>query len=189
MSRHGREKTIGGLFLMVSILLIVIIIAINVNNSNTTGDITVSGNEMVAGIKCIDTELQHPVFEDIRPIARVNTITATFINDNLSSIMYRYDGTYQSENEAKDAKVMAEADYNLILANEYGVKINIFTHTFMSDKEKVSLVVTDNSNKVTSRTAPYFLLDSSTEFPNTLEALQKAYEAKGFSCTVINNDK
>ena len=189
MGEYEKKRIIGTSFLIIAFVLIAIAVIFNLTNGNTTGDITVSGSDKVTGIKCIDTKLAHPVFADVQPVSRTNTITANFTNNRLSSITYKYDGIYHSGDEASNARVLAEADYNLILANEYGVKIDIFSHLFMTDGEKMTLTITDDANKVTSKTAPYFLLDTRAGFPNTLKELQTAYEVKGFSCVVENNDK
>ena len=170
-------------------MLIVIVLIINLVSSNTTGEVTISGNASVVGVKCVDDKLAHPVFADVQPLSHTNAVTATFPRDKLSSITYKYDGIYRSKDEASNARVLAEADYNLILANEYDAKIDIFSHLFMTDDTKLTLTITDNANKVTSRTAPYLLLDTQTAFPKTLEELRAAYETKGFSCVVDNDNK
>lgn len=185
MKKIAKEKMAGLLFLVIALLLVIIAIANFI--ASTTGEITVNGSDSMAGLKCTDTKIRHPVFADVQPLSFTNTVTAVFHNDKLSSIMYRYDGVYQSESEASEARVLAEADYNLILANEYGAKNDIFTHTFMTNGTKLALTIADNANKTTSATAPYFLLNSLDSFPNTLETLQEVYEKRGFSCAVDNN--
>lgn len=188
MGKNGRKKVIWVPLLILVVVSAIIAVVVISLNGNTTGDITVSGSGTMMGLKCTDTTLIHPVFADIQPVSHTNTITANFANDALSSIMYHYDGVYRSEEEAANARVLAEADYNLILANEYHISKDMFTHTFMTDGEKMSLTITCNADKVASRTAPYFLLDTLTEFPKTLDGLRAAYEAKGFSCMVENRN-
>lgn len=182
MSERENKRIIGASLVVVAILLVVVAILINITNGDTTGDITVSGSSSVTGIKCIDTKVLHPVFADVQPISHTNTIVANFVSNKLSSIMYKYEGIYKSEEEASNAKVLAEADYNLILANEYGAKIDVFSHTFMTDGTKLLLTIADNTNEMTSKTSSYFLLDIQSNFPSTLEELQSAYESGGFSC-------
>lgn len=188
MGKTKNMKIIGGLLIIVAVVTVVIVLIVNLAKGSTTGDVTVKGGGTMTGLKCTDTILDHPVFRDVQPVLRTNMITANFVDDKLSMIMYRYDGTYQSEDEAVMAKVRAEADYNLILANDYGEKIDIFTHTFMGDGNVVALTISGDADKVSSRTASYFLLDSTSSFPKTLNGLQAAYKAKGFSCTVENKN-
>lgn len=182
MGENGKKRIIWVSLLILVVILVVIAVVVILLNGNTTGDVTVSSGGAIIGVKCTDTELMHPVFADVQPVSHTNTITANFVGNDLSSIMYRYDGAYRSEDEASHARVMAEADYNLILANEYDVKIDVFSHSFMTDDEKMALTITSDADKVTPRTAPYFLLDALTEFPKTLDELRTAYEAKGFFC-------
>lgn len=188
MGKNGKKKAIWASLLILIVISAVIAVVVILLNGSTTGDVTVSSSGAIIGIKCTDTELTHPVFVDMQPVSHTNIITANFVGDDLSSIMYRYDGVYQSEDEASHARVLAEADYNLILANEYDAKIDVFSHSFMTDSEKMALTITGNADKVTSRTAPYFLLDALTEFPKTLDELRTAYDAKGFSCVVENRN-
>lgn len=188
MGKNRKKKVIWASLLISIVVSAIIALVVISLNGNTTGDITVSGSGTMMGLKCTDTTLIHPVFADIQPVSHTNTITVNFVGNDLSSIMYRYDGIYRSEEEAANARVLAEADYNLILANEYDTKIDVFSHSFMTDGEKMALTITDNADKVTPRTAPYFLLDTSTEFPRTLDELRSAYEAKGFSCVVENRN-
>lgn len=179
---------VGVLFCVLAIIILVSALIINMMTGGKTGDITISGNAKMVGLKCEDASLPHPVFGDIKPLSSKNTVTANFADERLSTIMYQYDGVYASEEQERHARVLAEADYNLILANDYGEKIDVFSHNFMSDGEKLSLTITAKSDKVSSRTAPYFLLDTTTSFPKTLDAMKKAYEGKGFSCKIENKD-
>lgn len=186
MSKTEKKKLIGVLLVIAAVVMSVIVIMVNLATGSTTGDVTISGDGSMSGIKCTDVTLMHPAFADVQPVSHNNTITANFVDDTLSSIMYRYDGIYQSEEEAANARVLAEADYNLILANEYHVPIDIFTHSFMTDGVRISLTVSSGADKVTSSTAPYFLLEQTNSFPKTLDELKAAYGAKGMSCEVEN---
>ena len=177
---------VGVLFCIAAVLVLAVVLLINNMNGIKTGDITVSGDTEMVGLKCENVTLPHPVFTDVGPISWNNTITANFADDRLSTIMYRYDGTYSSEDEVGRARVFAEADYNLILTNEYGVKRDVFSHNFMSNGNTLSLTITGKADKVDSRTAPYFLLDVGSSFPKTLESMKEAYESKGFSCKIEN---
>ena len=188
MNKKIDIKTVGTLLLIVIVVLVVVVVIMNMLNGESTGDITVSGGDSMVGLECIDAELTHPALREVQLESHTNTITANFVDDKLSSIMYRYVGTYQSEEEANRARVLAEADYNLILTNEYDVKIDVFSHNFMTNGNEMILAITGDADKVTSRTAPYFLLDALTEFPKTLDELRAAYETKGFSCVVENRN-
>lgn len=179
---------VGVLFCVVAVLILVVIIIMNITNGEKTGDITVSGSAKMVGLKCEDTVLKHPVFIDVKPISQKNKIMANFANDRLSTITYQYDGIYSSEEATERARVEAEADYNLILANNYGEQVDVFSHSFMSDGDKLSLTITAKADKVGSRTAPYFLLDNTDSFPKSLEVMREAYEAKGFSCKVEDEE-
>ncbi len=179
---------LGILLGFIVVVIVVVAIVMNAMNGKKTGDIEVSGSSKMVGLKCEEASLPHPVFADINPVSHTNSITANFANDRLSTIMYQYDGVYTSEEEAKHARVLAEADYNLILSNDYDQDIDIFSHNFMSDGNKLSLTITAKADKVSSRTAPYFLLDTTSSFPKTLESMKQAYEAKSFTCKVEDKD-
>ncbi len=97
MSKTSRGMVIEMLLLVTAILVMTIIVIIMMVGGSTIGDIIVSGGGELAGLKCVDTELGHSVFADVQPMARVNVITVNFIDDDLSSTMYRYEGTYKSE--------------------------------------------------------------------------------------------
>lgn len=186
MGKAKKKKLTGVLLIIVAVAILMIVAIANLTNGSTTGDVIISGGGSMSGIKCTDTVLMHPVFADIQPVSHTNTVTANFVNNTLLSMTYHYDGAYWSEEEADNARVLAEADYNLILANEYHAPIDIFTHTFMTDGVKISLTVSGDADKITSKTAPYFLLDQTDDLPETLNELKMTYETKGLSCKVEN---
>ncbi len=189
MGKNKRKKMIGISLLILATISVLAVLITLLFKGNTTGDITINNNSgSIMGLKCTDTALIHPVFVDVQPISYTNTVTANFANNKLSSIMYHYDGIYQSANKAIHARNSAEADHNLILADDYGVDIDIFSHSFMTNDEKLALTITGNADKVTPKTASYFLLDALTEVPETLEELQRIYETEGFSCIVKNKE-
>ena len=173
---------VGVSFCIVVVLTLVVVLLVNNMNGVKTGDVIVSSDAEMIGLKCEDTTLLHPVFADVKPISWKNMITANFADDRLSTIMYRYDGIYASNEQVGHARVFAEADYNLILSNEYGQKIDVFSHNFLSNGDVLSLTITGKADKVDSRTAPYFLLDAGNSFPKTLESMKEAYGSRGFSC-------
>ena len=151
-------------------------------NSGSSNDIVVSGEGEVVGLKCKDDKLTHPVLTRVRPDSFTNEISANFQDDKLVSIMYQYDGVYGSEEEVTEAEAFAAADYNTILAKDYGENIDIFSHVFAKDGNKMRLTINGRADKVNSKVAPYFMLEQSESFPKTLTDIRKRYENAGFSC-------
>ena len=131
-----------------------------------------------------DDKLVHPVLTHIRPASFVNEISANFQNDKLISIMYHYDGVYGSEAEVDEVEAFAAADYNTILAKDYGADIDIFSHVFAKDGNKLQLTINGRADKVDARTASYFMLERDDSFSKTLAYMREKYENAGFSCEV-----
>lgn len=173
----------GSIFLTVAAMLVVIIV-LNMNKS--TGDVKIGGVIHYTGLKCIDHENEHILFSTIKPISWSNVITANFSEDRLSSITYQYDGIYSSEAEATEAEEYAVPNYNIILERDYGEKNNIFSHSFLKDGNKLALTITGKSNRVSAKTAPYFMLSNTETFPETVDSMKSIYEKVGFSCEIFD---
>lgn len=180
----SKQKKSSILWIMVLILVVAGIAAgvIAIVNSGSSNDIVVNGEGEVVGLKCKDDKLTHVVLTHIRPASFTNEVSANFQNDKLVSIMYQYSGTYGSAEEVNEAEAFAAADYNTILAKDYGVDIDIFSHVFAKDGDKLRLTINGKADKVNSKVAPYFMLEQSESFPKTLSAMKKRYENAGFSC-------
>lgn len=172
------------LILAVTAVIITTIILVILYNGETN-NVIITGGSKVVGLKCENNTLVHPVLTDFTPETISNKITANFQNNKLDSITYRYEGIYGSAEEVKDAEAFAAADYNTILAKEYGEDIEIFSHVFFKDGEKLHLTITADSNRVSSKVAPYFLLDNNKTFPKQIDVMKTAYEEKNFSCEIV----
>ena len=177
-----RKNSILWIVAAVAILVCVVVAVIVVLNSGSSNDIVVNGEGEIIGLKCKDDKLTHPVLTHGHPTSFTNEILANFQNDKLISIMYQYDGVYGSEKEVDEAEAFAAADYNTILANDYGVNIDIFSHVFAKDGNRMRLTINAKADKVTSQVAPYFMLENSEPFSKTLTDMEKSYESAGFSC-------
>lgn len=184
MSKKSKQYQIwiGLALLLVAIVLIVVVI-VNAMKGEGTGDVTIGGEEEVAGLVCKDTTSIHPALEKKPMEEHTNTITANFRGDKLSSISLVYEGGYGTEARAKEASDSAKAEYNLTLTDKYGEKIDIFSTNFLVNGAKMQMVQTARDvSKINSKTVTYFLLDKGASMAKTLEGLKKQYEAKGFSC-------
>ncbi len=179
--KENKLNLVGYCFIAATAILLLLFIIFGGGKSN---DIEVSWGGEVVGLKCIDSELLHPALRDRTPVSHINTIMANFADDKLSTITLYYVGTYSSPSEAKQAEAYAQADYGLILAKEYVVGVD-FTHSFMTDGEKVSMTITSENGGVDDKTAPYFLLEQNKTFPKSLDEMKKRYEERNFSCEVI----
>ena len=162
---------------------VAVIVAVMLNGGSSN-DITVDGGGSVVGLKCKDNKLTHPVLTRISPISFTNEILANFQDDKLLSIMYQYDGVYESEEKVNEAEAFAAADYNTILAKEYGQDIEVFSHVFAKDGNKLHLTINGKADKVNAGVAPYFMLEQNETFPKTLDKMKKRYEDAGFSCKI-----
>ena len=168
-----------------AIVIGVVVVIVAVLNNGSSSDIVVSGEGEVVGLKCKDDKLVHPVLTRMSPVSLTNEVSANFQNDKLISIMYQYDGVYESEKEVDEAEAFAAADYNTILAKDYGENIDIFSHVFTKDGNKLRLAINARADKVNSKVAPYFMLEQGKSFPKTLDNMKKRYENVGFSCETI----
>lgn len=173
---------VGLVFVLVAMVLIVIVV-VNVMKGKEAGDIKVGEETEVMGLVCKDTALIHPALISKRMKDHMNTITANFRDDKLSSISLVYEGDYGAEQMAKEAEAFARAEYNLTLINKYGEKDDIFSIGFSVDGAKMQMVQTARDiSKINTNTVTYFLLDQGTSIVKTMDGLKKQYEANGFSC-------
>ncbi|MBR3322088.1 hypothetical protein IKG05_00365 [Candidatus Saccharibacteria bacterium] len=177
-----KKNNIAWIVVLVAIIVSAVAVVAVMLNSGSSSDIVVSGEGEVVGLKCKDDKLTHIVLTHGHPTSFTNEIVANFQNDKLTSIMYQYDGVYGSEKEVEEAEAFAAADYNTILAKNYGVDTNIFSHVFVKDGNELRLTINGKADKVNSKVASYFMLEQSDSFPKTLTAMRKAYESVGFSC-------
>ena len=156
---------------------------VNAMRGETAEDMIISGETTVEGLKCKNMTLAHPAFSSKPANSYVNTMTATFRDDKLSSISLLSEGTYGTEKIMEEAKAFAEADYNLTLANKYGEKIDIFSANFSINGTELQLAQTTRDiGKINTNTVTYFLLDQGTNISKTFSGLRKQYESKGFTC-------
>ncbi|MBR2709831.1 hypothetical protein IKE72_02000 [Candidatus Saccharibacteria bacterium] len=186
---NNNKKNIRTVGIIVVCLAVVALIAAGIAllmNGTTSGDVVVEGNGKIVTLKCTDNTLTHPTLTKYKPVSFMNTITANFNEDTLSSIMYQYDGEYESEDMADAARDEGGAVYNIILAKDYNEKIDVFSHVFTVNGTKMSLTITGKADKVSSRTAPYFFLDTQQSFPKKIDKMKAAYEAKNFSCKIMD---
>lgn len=187
MSINNKKNviTIGTVAICVAVVILVAAGIALLMNGATSGEVRVEGSSKIVTLKCADNTLVHPVLTRVTPVSFTNTITANFYDDALSTIMYQYDGEYESESVADGARDAGGADYNIILAKEYNENTNIFSHVFTVNGAKMSLTITGDADKVSSRTAPYFFLDTQQTFPKKIDSMKAAYEAKNFSCEIM----
>ena len=172
-----------GLFLVAIILIVIIVV--NAMTSETTSDVTIGGEAKVTGLACKDAALVHPALTSKPMDSHINTITANFRDDKLSSISLLYEGDYGTAAKAEEAKSFAMAEYNKTLANKYGEKIDVFSSNFSTNGARLQLAQTARDISTINRnTVTYFLLDQGTEIAKSLDGLKKQYETKGFSCEI-----
>lgn len=186
--KRGDNRTLF-IVAFVAVMMAVVMIILAFLNDEKSNDITISGGGEVVSLKCENNTLTHPVLTDYKPLSFVNQITANFQDDKLTSIMYQYEGVYKSAEEVDDAEAFAAADYNIILAKDYGVDADIFSHVFMKDGNRLKLTINSRADKVSPQVAPYFMLGQNRAFPKSLDAMKKEYENNEFSCKTTNNDE
>lgn len=175
---------IGAGLILIAIVLIVVVI-INVMRGQETGNMTIGGESKVTGLLCRDTKLIHPALEKVPMSSHVNTITANFRDDKLSSISLVYEGDYETEQKAETARNFAGTEFSLILTKKYGEKDDIFSSNTLVDGTKMQMTQTTRDvSKINMKTVTYFLLDQGTNIAKSLDGLKKQYEAKGFTCEI-----
>ena len=182
--KHIELWLIGTLFLV----SIIAVIAFLINDRSKGNEVIISGTEDVEGLRCINNDKMSFIFQDYRPIAHTNTITAAFMSGKLNSLTYAYEGQYTDNEEADHARDFGEADYGLNLTDNLNLDITTFTKNMSVSGDKVYFTVTasDDTN-LNSKTAPIFMLSDDKTFPTTLEGMKMAYESVGFSCSVDEN--
>ena len=189
MAEKRGDNTALFVVAFVAVMIAVVMIILAFLNDEKSNDITISGGGEAVSLKCENSTLTHPVLTDYKPLSFVNQITANFQDDKLTSIMYQYEGVYKSAEEVDEAEAFAAADYNIILAKDYGVDADIFSHVFMKDGNKLKLTINSRADKVSPQVAPYFMLGQNRAFPKSLDAMKKEYENNEFSCKTTNNDE
>lgn len=172
-----------GLGLILAAVIVIVVVAMNAMKGEATGDVTIGGETKVTGLTCRDASSVHPALTS-KPIdSYVNTITANFQSEKLSSISLLYEGEYGTAARAEEAKSFAMADYNLTLTNKYSESDDIFSVHFSTEGPKMQMVQTARDiGKINSKTVTYFLLDQGTSMAKSRDGLKKQYEAKGFTC-------
>ena len=186
--KKKKMSSIGVLLIFVAFAAAIIAaVVFIINNGSTTDELTISGLKNIGGIRCADDTQLSFLLGDYKPTTHKNTITAAFIDSQLSSITYAYEGTYNDEAEADHARDLIEANYNLTMSKEYGLDITDFTRNISVDKNTVhaSITATDTKN-LNSKTAPMFMLSNTQAFPSSLDDMETAYRNLGFLCTKEN---
>lgn len=187
---NKKKKRLGSVaycLIAVAVVLLLLAFLIPIFGGGKSNDVEVSGGGKTTGLRCTDSDVLHPALRDYTPVSHTNTIMANFAeNGELSTITLYYVGDYGSSMEAERAEAYAQADYGLILAKEYGVNVEAFSHSFSIDGSKVSLTITAKDGNVNDKTAPYFLLEQGRLFPKSLDELEKRYEERSFSCEITN---
>ena len=173
-------------FFVVAFVIVIIFLLMIIFNGEKSEDIRITGGGKSTSLECTDSRLLHPALRDRTPISHINTITATFSDDTLSSITLYYVGTYSSSAEAEQAEAYAQADYGLIPAKEMHINVESFSHSFIMDGVKVGMTITAKNDDVNDKNAPYFLLEQGRAFPRTLDSMKQRYEEKDFSCEITN---
>jgi len=171
--------------LMLTAIALVVVVIMNAMNGEATGDMTISGEAKVVGLVCKDTALMHPALTNTYVTSHVNTITANFRDDKLSSISLIYEGDYETEQKAKEAENSDRVNYSLILSRKYGMREDVFSIGFSVDGAKIQMTQTARDiSTINGNTVTYFLLDQGTSIAKSLDGLKKQYEAKGFACEI-----
>lgn len=178
----NKIKIAGSCLIFLSIICLIFLFF---SDQGYSEDIKLTSYTHNSGLKCENDSIVHPVLTDFSPQLFKNTISAVFSEDVLSSISFQYQGLYDSSETATSAKAFAAADYNTILAKEYGLNPNIFSHSSWVNEKTFSLTITAQGGDIPQKAAPYFLLDGSATFPTSKESMRNAYVNKGFLCQEV----
>lgn len=186
LSKNNRRHQLWlGLVLVLAAAVLIVVVIINAMRGEATGDVKIGGEAKVTGIVCKNTSSLHPALTSVPMNSYVNTITANFSDDKLSSISLLYEGDYATAKNAESAETYARSDYNEILVKKYGEDIEIFSSNFSVNGTKMQFVQTTRDiDRINKNTVEYFLLDQGTNIAKSLGGLKKQYETKGFSCEI-----
>ncbi len=188
MSKKGKTYRLwAGLALLVAVIVLAVVIVVNAMGGKSTGDVTISGGSTVEGLSCKNRTLIHPAFSSKPAISYSNKITAIFNDNKLSSISLLAEGIYETEKMAEEGKAFAEAAYNITLTDKLGEKIDVFSHSFSVNGERLQLAQTTRDiGKINTNTVMYFLLEQGTSISRSLSGLKSQYETAGFTCEKTN---
>ena len=182
---NGKNQLWIGLVLVLAAVVLIVVVVINAMKGEATGDVKIGGEAKVTGIVCKSTASLHPALASVQANSYVNTITANFRDDKLSSISLLYEGDYGTAKNAESAETYARSDYNDVLIKRYGEDIEIFSSNFSVDGTKMQFVQTTRDiGRINNNTVEYFLLDRGTNIAKSLNGLKEQYEAKGFTCEI-----
>lgn len=184
MSKKEKQYQLWvGIGLILVVIVLIAVVIINTVKGEETGNVTINGEAKVTGLVCKDTKLVHPAISNVSANSYLNTVTANFQDDKLSSISLVYEGNYETEQKAVMAMNSAGTEYGLILTKQYGEKEDIFSSNTSVNGVKMQLVQTARDiSKINGNTVTYFLLDQGVSMAKSLKGLKNQYEAKGFTC-------
>ena len=182
------ERNSAWLISLACVLLIVaVVVLIFTGGNRSTDELKITATQNVSGVKCINDSETNFILRELPADSYKNTIVASFIENNLTSISYTFVGKYASSTEAGRARGLAEKNYNLTLSEKLGLDITVFARNMALSGDMVYITITATNNEyLTSKTAPIFMLSDNQKFPIDLDGLRLAYEEVGFKCEVNN---
>ena len=167
--------------LLVGIIVVVIWFLTYKQESHTSSNV---GESDYSALECTASDPSEPffAFENTQEVA--HTIKVLFSEGKLKDIMYKYDGTYASQEAAEDAEAWLHADYNEYLGAN-GVDMESLSPTFSVNDNKLMISLYAEAKKVNDIVARLFFMDTdaSNKIKNfSLKDYKLLYETKGFAC-------
>ena len=167
--------------LLVGIIALVIWFLTYKQESYTSSE-TKEGN--YSALECTASDPSEPFFTFESTQEMTHTIKVLFTEERLKDIMYKYDGTYVSQEAAENAEAWLHADYNEYLGAN-GVDRESLSPTFSVNNNKLMISIYAEAQKINDVVARLFFMD--TDASNkvkdfSLKDYKMLYEAKGFTC-------
>lgn len=184
-NRHNKKIIIRAMVfaLIVGIVALVIWFLTYKNESYTS---TETGGSDYGSLECTSSNPTEPFFAHETAQRATHDVKILFTGGEMKEMSYRYDGTYNSDNSAKDAEAWMHADYNKYMG-ENGVKHGILNPVFSVSKSKLTISLYAESKKVNKAVARLFFINEE-EYGKmggyAVQDYRKIYESKGFTCKI-----
>ena len=187
MSKEKSGKTSAVAFAVLFALVagVVVFVLWAVFNKDESIETTDTTNGSTSALECTIKSTEDAFFDDNEMQRSEYTVTVLLKDDTLSSVSYKYKGTYTDEKMAEDAEARLHAKYNNYLGGK-GLNNETYNAIFNINKTKVEISLYSERKKFNNVIAPIFFV-SEEDFPKvgeySLKDFKKMYEKAGFSCS------
>lgn len=182
--KNNKTAVVKTIVLMIIIVLIGLVIWFLTSKHETRITTTSNGSDYSV-LECSASHPDDPFFVSETAQRFTHFLKVMFADDELKEISYRYEGTYNNNEQAKNADAWLHGDYNEYMGS-VGVNPESLNPVFMPSKTKLTISLYAEAKKINSAVARLFFIKEE-EFSKTSkyksDDYRKMYESKGFTCT------